>query len=308
MLEANRRSGRPLLSAGTAGDARALFSSTRGALGSGPSIVSAEDIRLPTRRGSIPARLFRPAQAMRGLIVYLHGGGWVVGALDDFDALARTLAARSGCALMLVDYRLAPEHSFPAGLDDVEDSIRWAAATREHLVGHAAPLIVAGDSAGANLATVAANALRGEIDISLQLLIYPVTDCAMNTASYQQHGTGLTLTTGDMRWFFGQYAPESLWSDPRIAPLRAADLSGAAPAWIATAQYDILRDEGEAYAMRLAAAGVPVELHNYAGMTHGFVRMMNVLDVADRFVTDAADAIARHCTLHEALAPRPGAP
>lgn len=295
MLETNRNSGRAPLSACSPDEARALLSSSCIALGSGPRVGSVGDLMIPTRGGSVPGRLFRAEKPEQGLIVYVHGGGWVIGALADFDALARTLVARSGCALLMVDYRLAPEHRFPAGLEDVEDTIRWAAAQRRQLIGRDAALIVAGDSAGANLATVAVTALRREIEVALQLLFYPVTDCDTDTPSYRAHGEGLFITRADMQWFYRHYAPEHLWSDPRISPLRAGDLNGAAPAWIAIAEYDVLHDEGGAYAERLAAAGVPVQLHRYAGMGHGFARMMNFVDTADRALDEAAAAIARHC-------------
>ena len=229
MLEANRNSGRPPLSACSPSEARALLSSSCVALGAGPQVGQVSDLVIPTRSGLVPGRLFRAETPEQGLIVYVHGGGWVIGALADFDALARTLVARSGCALLLIDYRLAPEHKFPAGLEDVEDAIRWTAAQRRQLIGRDAALIVAGDSAGANLATVAVNALRGEIEIALQLLFYPVTDCNTDTLSYRAHGEGLFITRADMQWFYQHYAPEQLWSDPRISPLRGVQRRGLPP-------------------------------------------------------------------------------
>ena len=296
MLEVNRQAGRPALSAGTPEQARALLSSSCAALGTGPAVGAVVDVRIPTRGGSIGGRLFAPAHAEPGLIIYVHGGGWVIGTLSDFDALARALVARSGRTLLLVDYRLAPEHPFPAGLEDVEDAIRWAFSERSRLAGDGgAPLVVAGDSAGANLATVAAAALKDELDIALQLLFYPVTDCDTDTPCYRAHAEGLFITRADMQWFFRHYAPEQLWADPRISPLRSEALAGVAPAWIATAEYDVLCDEGEAYARRLEAAGVPVELRRYAGVGHGFVRMMNFVDVANEALDDAAAAISRRC-------------
>ena len=241
-----------------------------------------------------------PATTPEGVLVYLHGGGWVVGALDDFDALARHLARRSGCAVLLLDYRLAPEHPFPAGLEDVEDSLRFVAAGGLHRlnpeIGLDLPLVVAGDSAGANLATVASAALCREIDIALQLLVYPATDAAMAGASYQQYGDYPFLTRQDMRWFYGHYAPAAQWADPRISPINAPDLSGQPPAWIALAEHDVLHDEGQAYAQRLSAAGVPVTLRLYEGVTHGCIRMMNILDTADRMLDEAAAAARQACS------------
>lgn len=295
MLEIYRAGGRPRYADCSPGEARALLSASAAALGEGPQIGPVSDLAVPTRSGAVSARLYRASAPERGLVVYVHGGGWVLGAPADFDALARSLVARSGCELLMVDYRLAPEHGFPAGLEDVEDAIRWASGQRRQLAGADVPLLVAGDSAGANLATVAVTALKDEIDVALQLLIYPVADCDFTTASYQLPEGDLFLSRADMQWFYRHYAPEALWSDPRISPLRATNLEGTAPAWIAVAEYDVLRDEAVAYAERLAAAEVPVELHRYAGMGHGFVRMMNLVETADRALDDAARAIREHC-------------
>ena len=300
MIDAFRRSGRPQLCDGSPDDARMLVASSRPALGSGPKPGAVRDIRIPTRGGSIAGRLFKPVEPALGLVVYAHGGGWVVGALDDFDTLARTLVGQSGCALLLVDYRLAPEHPFPAGLEDVEDAIVWAASSRRDLTGRAVPLVVAGDSAGANLVTVAAMETRHAVQLDLQVLFYPVTDVDTTTASYQRYGEDYLLTRADMQWFLGHYANGHAAADPRIAPLRAEDLSGAPDAWIGLAEYDVLRDEGEAYAQRLAAAGVAVELRHYSDMPHGFARLTNLVDSADWAVREAAQAIRRRCTQAQA--------
>lgn len=297
MIDAIRQAGRPQLSDGTPEDARALVAAGRKALGSGPAVGATSEVSIATRDGSVPGRLYRTVDPESGLIIYLHGGGWVVGTPDDFDAMARVLAVRSGCALLMVDYRLAPEHPFPAGLHDVEDAIRWSAAHCADLAGGTVPIVVAGDSAGANLAAVAALALKNEMKLALQLLFYPVTDCDTDTSSYRSYGSDYPLTRRDMQWFFGHYAAEHLMRDPRIAPLRATDLKGAPPAWIATAEYDVLRDEGEAFATRLSEAGVSVHLHRYAGMPHGFARMMNLVDTADQSLDDAAAAVARACAV-----------
>lgn len=301
MLEAIRQSGRPHLSDGSPDDARALVAAGRQALGSGPAVGAKSEVAIATRNGSIPGRLYRPVEPESGLIIFLHGGGWVVGALDDFDAMARVLAVRSGCALLMVDYRLAPEHPFPAGLHDAEDAIRWSAAHCVDLAGRTVPIVVAGDSAGANLAAVAALALRGEVKLALQLLFYPVTDCNTDTSSYRSFGSDYPLTQKDMKWFFTQYSVEHPMTDPRIAPLRTIDLAGAPPAWIATAEYDVLRDEGEAFARRLSEAGVSVHLHRYVGMPHGFARMMNLVDIADQALNDATAAIVRACGVPKEL-------
>ncbi len=293
MLEAMRQAGRPQLSDGSPADARALVAAGRAPLGRGPEVGAVSELSIATRAGSIPGRLFHPLDPASGLIVYVHGGGWVAGALDDFDAMARTLVARSACALLLVDYRLAPEHPFPAGLEDTEDAIRWAHAHCAELAGREVPLVVAGDSAGGNMVAVAAMALKDQVPLALQLLFYPVTDADTDTPSYRAYGADYGLTQQDMVWFLRHYAGDHPVSDPRLAPLRSADLSGAPATWLATAEYDVLRDEGEAFAARLSASGVAVEMRRYAGLAHGFARMMNLVDTADQALTDAAAAISR---------------
>lgn len=290
MLEANRTSGRPAYHEASPVEARSLLAASCAALGKGPEVESVQSLIVPTRTTTIPARLYRvQSGADAGLILYVHGGGWVLGALDDFDALSRVMAARTGCAVLLIDYRLAPEHPFPQGLEDVEDALLWASRHRTQLVGNHVPLVLAGDSAGANLATVALIGLRERIDVACQVLFYPATDCDMERASYRQFAEGLFLSRKDMEWFFRHYAPESMWPDPRISPVRSESLSGLPPTFIATAEYDVLRDEAEDYASRLAAAGVHVELRRVAGMAHGFARMMNLVDAA----SDALDLTAQ---------------
>jgi acetyl esterase len=291
MIEAARAAGRPDYAQGTPAQAREMAAMRRAAYGEGPEVAAVENLRIPTRDGSIAARLFRPTAETGGLVVYLHGGGWVVGTLEDYDIVARALAQRSGSAVLLVDYRLAPEHPFPAGLHDAQDALRWAARQRAAFQPESVPLVVAGDSAGANLATVAALTLRGEIELALQLLFYPVTDCDTDTACYLAYGTDYLLSRTAMQWFFAHYAGNHPPTDPRIAPLRTPDLRGAPAAWVASAEYDVLRDEAEAYAQRLRDAGVEVEARRYAGMTHGFARMINLVDDANGAVTDAARAI-----------------
>jgi len=295
MLAAARAAGRPALGAGTPDDARAMLVTTREALGPGPAEVRMETLQVPTRSGSAPARCYQPAGDARGLVLYLHGGGWVCGALDDYDAFARLLAAESGCAVLMLDYRLAPEHPFPAGLEDSEDALLWIQqAGMQRLLGKRAPLIVSGDSAGGNLGIAAVRATRGRADVALQAWFYPVTDCDMDRPSYKNYSEGMPLLASDMRWFFGHYAPQELWSDPRIAVLRG-DLAGSPPTWVATSEYDVLRDEGEEYAERLRAAGVPAELQRVAGLPHGFVRLFNLVDTADAAVRSGAAAVAAAC-------------
>lgn len=290
--------GRPALSAGTPAEARAAFAAMRGVLGPGPEVGAVCDLSLPTRGGSVGARLYRAEGAEVGLLVYLHGGGWVCGGIDDFDGLVRGLVHHSQCAVLSVDYRLAPDHPFPAGLNDAVDALIWAEANCERLLGAAVPLSVGGDSAGGNLAIAAAQSVQDRIDLAAQILFYPVTDCAMDSPSYQDFGTGLPLTRADMAWFFRHYADPVRWADPEISPLRRPSLAGTPPTWIVSAEYDVLRDEAEAYAVRLASEGVAVECQRATGMPHGFARMANHVDEAAEVLKQAGSALRRFSEAH----------
>ena len=287
--------GRPHISAGSPADARAIVASSRVALGKGPELASVQDLLIPTRSGSIKGRLFMPSETPLGVVVYLHGGGWVAGDLDDFDTLARNIAHRSECAVLLVDYRLAPEYPFPAGLEDAIDSLLWADGLWPRFSKCRLPLMVGGDSAGANLAIVAVKELLSKIEVNLVALVYPVTDAPLRTQSYETYGQNLPLTSQDMSWFFNHYAKESQWSDPRIAPLQVSSFKGFPSVWLATAEYDVLQDEGRLFAEKLVADGVRVELCHYEGVTHGFIRMMNLIDTANDAVSDLAAAIKLAC-------------
>ena len=294
MLAKMKAAGQPPLTQGTPDEIRARVAAGRAVLGPGPEMEEVRTVSIPTRAGSIEGRLFRPLARPSGLLVYQHGGGWVVGTLDDYDTLARRIAAESGAAVLLTAYRLAPEHPFPAGLEDVEDAIRWAAGHVGDLVGRPAPIAVGGDSAGANLSTVALRRLAGRMDVALQILLYPVVDCDFDTPSYAEHGEGLPLTRADMQWFFQRYAPDVPHDTPDISPLRADALGAMPPTYIATAEYDVLCDEGEAYARKLADAGVPVRRHRYQGGTHGFARLHNLYPTADRLMVDVASELKQH--------------
>ena len=284
----------PAISEGSPEEARANLAARRDALGSDPEMEKVQDIEIPTRGGVLNARLLVPPSATVGLIVYLHGGGWVLGATDDFDAYARALAAASGCALLLPDYRLAPEYPFPAALEDAEDVLRWAVQDRLGM-GADLPLIIAGDSAGANLATVIARKLCETVPLALQVLYYPIADSDFDNDSYRQHGEGLPLTKKDMEWFFGHYAPHVDWTHPDISPLRAEDLGSMPPAVVVTAEYDVLSAEGSAYAAKLRAAKIPVTERCLAGLTHGFVRLHNLLEPAQEELAAVGQDIADAC-------------
>lgn len=288
MLTTFHSSGARLISAGTPAEARAAAAARSASAGAGPDMAEVRDLDIPGRAGTIRLRLYRPHDHRAGIVAYLHGGGWVIGSLDDFDMTARVLAEGSKRTVVMPDYRLAPEHPFPAALEDCEDTLLWAARTRSN----GASIAVAGDSAGANLATVVAALLRGRVDLAMQLLVYPVTDCDFDTPSYLGESEGMSFTRQDMKWFFNHYAPAGLHTDPRISPLRNPDLSGLPPTLIVTAEHDVLRDEGEAYAERLRAAGVVVELRCYQGVTHGFWRHYNHLDVARTAIVESTAFLA----------------
>jgi acetyl esterase len=283
--------GRPALSAGSPQDARDMTAATRAALGKGPDIHLVKDLTVPTRSGSVAARLFVPGADVKGLIVYLHGGGWVIGTIDDFDAMARALAKRSHCAVLMPDYRLAPEHPFPAGINDCEDAIVWASEHVKDLVGAAVPLLVGGDSAGGNLAAVATHSLLGRVAIKGQLLIYPVTDHNFDTPSYQHYSDGMQLTKRDMQWFFEHYAPTSMYGDPKISPMAQQNVEGLPRTVVLTSEYDVLRDDGEHYAKKLISAGVPVITRRIAGLPHGFIRLYNIVESADQAMTIIAQDV-----------------
>ncbi len=295
MLDRAQQAGIPALSAGTPADARAIMETARVALGDGVAAGSSTELTIPTRGGDITGTLLMPQGRPAGLVVYFHGGGWVVGSARDFDVLARSLVAQSGCALLLPDYRLAPEHPFPAALHDAEDALMWAWAERARILGYAGPPIVTGDSAGGNLATVVARTVRDQVTLAGQVLIYPVTDTDLSTRSYTAYGDALGLTRADMHWFLNHYAAAEHWADPRIAPLRALDLAGLPPATVVLAEYDVLHDEGAAYASRLSAMGVAVTVRRYPGVTHGFIRLHGAVDTAAQAVADVAADLRRFC-------------
>ena len=268
---------------GAAG-ARALYRETRGSLSPLPSEVA--DVA-NVRAGDIPARLYRPFGASASdplpVLVYFHGGGWTIGDLDTHDVVCRELAIHARCAVASIDYRLAPEHKFPAAVEDAVAATRWLAREAEALRLDPRRIAVGGDSAGGNLAAVVALVLRDEggPDLAMQVLIYPATDMAADTASHMRFADGYVLTREAILWFRGNYlrGPEDE-SDWRASPLRAQDLSRLPPAYVVTGGFDPLLDEGRAYADRLRAAGVPVTYECFEGMVHGFVTMGGVIAAA----------------------------
>jgi acetyl esterase/lipase len=260
--------------------------------GPGEPVAEVRDVRIPAPAGEIPARLYRPeGDGPLPLVVYLHGGGWMLGSVASFDTLVRALANAAGTCVLSVDYRLAPEAPFPAGLDDCLCAVRWAAACAADLGADPRRLAIAGDSAGGNLATVVARRLRGEVDLRMQVLIYPVTDAGCNTASYRDFGERHGLTAASMQRFWNLYLDGADGLHPDASPLRAEDLAGSPPAFVLTAGFDPLRDEGEAYAEALREAGVEVECHRYEGAIHGFWRWLAVTQLSRRAVEQVAGAL-----------------
>ncbi|MBO6677042.1 alpha/beta hydrolase [Parvibaculum sp.] len=263
----------------------------------GVPIGKTEDRAIPGPASDIPVRIYTPVAGggTGPALVYYHGGGWVIGDLDTHDALCRTLANEAGCKVIAVDYRLAPEHPFPAAIDDAFAAVKWVEANSSEIGIDPNGIAVAGDSAGGNLA--AAVCLRAKAEkgpeIAFQLLIYPVTDAPRGTQSYKNFAEGYFLEAEGMDWFWNHYvlAAGADPKNPYAAPLRAESLSGLPPAYIVTAGFDVLRDEGKAYAEALKKAGVEVEYVNYEGMIHGFFNLQGALDVSREAVKAAAKAL-----------------
>jgi len=232
--------------------------------------------------GGIPARLYHPSPDVTGLLVYFHGGGWVIGDLDTHDGTCRSLANHSGHAVLSIEYRLAPEHKYPAAVDDCEAATKWAYDNAASLRADPERLAVGGDSAGGNLAAIIATA--GIVPLRFELLVYPVTDLRAGHASHTENAEGYFLTSSAMEWFATHYLGDSVGTieDPKVSPLLASDdvLRTAPPGLVITAQYDPLRDEGEAYASRLNQLGVATSAVRFGGQIHGFFSIPGILDGA----------------------------
>ena len=267
-----------------------------------PDMAEVRNLAASGPAGPIALRLYRPrgaaASAILPALIYYHGGGWVIGDLDSHDVLCRELANGSGASVISVDYRLAPEHRYPAAVDDAYAAFVWIAAHAKDLQIDATRLAVGGDSAGGNLAAVVALMARDKRGpaLRLQLLIYPATDFAMQTASYATRGDVLPLTRAAMVWFrdlyFGPAAIDAkVTADWHASPACAANHTNLPPAFVLTAGYDVLCDDGKAYAATLEAAGVPVERAHYPGMIHGFITMGKIVQVANSATKEAAAAL-----------------
>jgi acetyl esterase/lipase len=262
-----------------------------------PEAVARIDNRtIPGRAGEIPVRIYVPdGDGPFPGVVFLHGGGWIIGSLDTHDNICRAISKRAGAVVVAVDYRLAPEHPYPAALEDSVDATRWVADCAAELGIDRRRLVVAGDSAGANMATVVAAKARDarQPAVALQVLVYPVTDLsAFDTASHREFAEDHFLTGSLMEWFVDGYMPRVAdRTKPDASPAFIADLSGLPPALVITAECDPLRDEGEAYAKRLQDHGVPVTLTRYVGMIHPFLHFLAVTPSARKAVDEIAAAI-----------------
>jgi len=254
--------------------------------------VAREDRRIEGRRGWVPIRIYRPGTPALPLLVYYHGGGWVIGSIESHDGLCGQLAADARCTLVSVGYRMAPEDRFPAAVDDALDAFRWARAEARELGGDPARVAVGGDSAGGNLAAVVSQqcAALGEPGPALQLLLYPATDLLRESPSYATYGEGFYLTRARMRWFEDVYVPVEERRDVRASPLLCKELAGQPRTHLVTAGFDPLRDEGRAYAEALAAAGVAVTYRNYEGLIHGFASMAGLIPAARAAYQDMVEA------------------
>ena len=266
-----------------------------------PPIAETRDLQASGPHGPILLRLYHPVaatqrQAPPPVLVYYHGGGWVIGDLDTHDTLCRELAIASGCAVVAVDYRMAPEHRFPTAVDDCIAATRWVRDHAAELGIDATRLAVGGDSAGGNLAAVVAIAMRdaGDLSIRFQLLIYPATDQRRGWPSHTSNGQGYLLTSDTMDYFHDHYIPDKAQdTDWRASPLLHADHAGLPPALVLTAGYDPLRDEGLAYAARLTGAGSRATQVCFERQIHGFITMGKLLDEANAAVALCAGELRR---------------
>ncbi len=286
--------------------ARMRMNASSGMLGEPDPVHHVEDSAVQTREGrQIPVRLYDPGTPKpRPAIVYFHGGGWVTGSIDTHDNLCRALANASGALVVAVEYRLAPEHKFPAALEDAYLVVAGMSQNAQRLgINH---VIAAGDSAGGNLAAAVCLLAREHRAprIDAQILLYPILDFQFETPSYHENADGYLLTRDDMIWFWRHYLnDEAEGANPMASPLRMPDLAWLPPALVITAEYDPLRDEGNAYAERLMAANVPTTHYMYEGQIHGFMRRMNIFPQARHAIAETAEFVR---SLRGAVAERAG--
>ena len=299
VLDLIREAGRPPYETLTPTEARETYRAGRRVLQPDPpDVAEVRNLKAPGPQGAIPLRLYRGIGTERGAVlpalVYFHGGGWVIGDIDTHDGVCRLIANTSGCAVISVDYRLAPEHRFPAAVDDAVAATEWVAANAKSLGIDASRLAVGGDSAGGNLAAVVALVARDRSDprLRFQMLIYPSTDLATSDDPRRERFQEFPLNAVTMNWFRDHYLRGATdHRDWRASPLRAKDLHGLPPAYVLTAGFDPLHIEGEAYANRLRDAGVPVQHRHFEGQMHGFISMGKMIAAARLATEEAARAV-----------------
>lgn len=283
------------LGGGDAATARAQLELRRDLVGSGVTGVRTRDLDIPSGDEPLPARLYEPVNLAPGspLLVYFHGGGWVIGSIETHDATCRYLARNAQVRVLSVDYRLAPEHPFPAAAEDALTAFRFAARNADALGADSSAIAIGGDSAGANLAASVCLATMGKGPRPVfQLLFYPATDGTTRRRSRDLFADGFFLTDDDMTWFLDHYCPDvETRADPRLSVLLADDLRGLPPAYVVTAGFDPLRDEGNAFADRLREAGVPVVKRQHDDLIHGFVSFINLGSRFREAVSEAAGAL-----------------
>ena len=291
------RAGHPAFHTLTATQARAAYEAGAGVLEiPKPALARVEDFSIPARDGqALPARLYAPSAEVLPVLLYFHGGGFTIGSIATHDILCRQLSHLAGCAVVSVDYRLAPEHKFPAAAHDAEDALRWVATHANGLGLDSERLAVGGDSAGGTLAAVCAVLARDAgLPLALQLLFYPGCSAHQDTPSHRRFARGFVLEEREINWFFSRYVRGPADRDDwRFAPLNAPDVDGVAPAWVGLAECDPLVDEGVMYADKLRTAGVAVDLEIYRGVTHEFIKMGRIIPEARQAHADAAAALRR---------------
>jgi acetyl esterase len=295
VLERMERAGYAPIYTQSAAEGKAAYEAGSGVLEVPKAVLArVEDFTLPARDGhAIAARLYAPSKEVLPVLLYFHGGGFTIGSIASHDILCRELSRLSGCAVVSVDYRLAPEFRFPTAVDDAWDAAQWVAKHGSDLGVDGSRLALGGDSAGGTLAAVCSIYARDAgLPIALQLLFYPGCAATQDAPSHQRFGQGLVLETPHIEWFFRQYISDAERSDWRFAPLEARDVERVAPAWFGLAECDPLVDDGLAYADKLRASHVAVDLEIYRGVTHEFIKMGRAIPEARKAHADAARALA----------------
>ncbi|MDI1341894.1 alpha/beta hydrolase [Polaromonas sp.] len=291
------RAGHPAFHTLTATQARVAYEAGAGVLEiPKPALARVEDFHLPARDGhGLPARLYAPSTDKLPVLLYFHGGGFTIGSIATHDILCRQLSLLAGCAVVSLDYRLAPEHRFPTAAHDAEDALHWLATHAGGLGLDGSRMAVGGDSAGGTLAAMCAVLARDAgLPLALQLLFYPGCSAHQDTASHRQFARGFVLEEREINWFFSRYVRSPAdREDWRFAPLNTPDVDGVAPAWVGLAECDPLVDEGVMYADKLRTAGVAVDLEIYRGVTHEFIKMGRMIPEARQAHADAASALHR---------------